>query len=71
MLLCAAHSAVIIPPGGNGSRATYPHVIVGRRPKDLPGDSTGAGTRAHEQSAFDVAGKAAAGIRTDWSTGVA
>lgn len=51
--------AIIIPPGGNGSQhiSHYPEVLVGRRPKDLPGSSNGAGTRGHEQSAYDVAGK--------------
>lgn len=51
---------VVVPPGGNGSQhiTHYPPVLVGRRPTDLPGSSNGAGTRAHEQSAFDVAGKA-------------
>lgn len=53
--------AVIIPPGGNGSQhiTQYPPVLVGRRPKDLPGSTNGAGTRDHEQSAYDVAGKGA------------
>ena len=53
--------AVIVPPGGNGSQhiTNYPPELVGKRPKDLPGSSNGAGTRAHEQSAYDVAGKAA------------
>lgn len=53
--------AVIIPPGGNGSQhvTNYPPELVGRRPADLPGNSNKAGTRAHEQSAYDVAGKAA------------
>lgn len=52
---------VVVPPGGNGSQhiTHYPPVLVGRRPETLPGSSNGAGTRAHEQSAFDVAGKAA------------
>lgn len=52
---------VIVKPGGNGSQhiTHYPPVLVGRRPVDLPGSSNGAGTRAHEQSAFDVAGKGA------------
>lgn len=51
--------SVIIPPGGNGSlhASHYPPVLKGRRPKELPGNSNGAGTRAHEQSAYDVAGK--------------
>lgn len=53
--------APVIPPGGNGSQhiTNYPPVLVGRRPDDLPGENTGAGTRGHEQSAYDVAGKAA------------
>lgn len=54
-------NAVIVKPGNNGSRAysKYPSQLVGRRPADLPGSSQGAGTRGHEQSAYDVAGKAA------------
>lgn len=54
-------NAVIIPPGKNGSRgkANYPTALVGRRPADLPGSSNGAGTRDHEQSAYDVAGRGA------------
>ena len=53
--------AVIIPPGGNGSQhiTNYPPDLVGRRPAELPGSTNGAGTRDHEQSAYDVAGKAA------------
>jgi hypothetical protein len=53
--------AVVIQPGGNGSQhvTNYPPELVGRRPKDLPGADGGAGTRDHEQSAYDVAGKAA------------
>lgn len=53
--------AVIIAPGNNGSQhyTHYPAVLIGRRPVDLPGDSQGAGTRGHEQSAYDVAGKGA------------
>lgn len=53
--------ALIIPPGRNGSEhiTHYPPALVGRRPADLPGSSNGAGTRDHEQSAYDVAGKAA------------
>lgn len=52
---------LVIPPGGNGSQhvTNYPPSLVGRRPADLPGNSNKAGTRAHEQSAYDVAGKAA------------
>lgn len=54
--------SVIIAPGGNGSQhiTHYPPELVGSRPKDLPGSTNQAGTRAHEQSAYDVAGKAAA-----------
>lgn len=53
--------AVVIAPGGNGSQHVthYPPELVGQRPKDLPGSTNGAGTRAHEQSAYDVAGKGA------------
>lgn len=52
---------IIIPPGGNGSQdlTQYPASLKGRRPSDLPGSSIGAGTRKHEQSAFDIAGKTA------------
>lgn len=52
--------AAIIAPGNNGSQhySHYPDVLIGRRPKDLPGSSNSAGTRNHEQSAYDVAGKA-------------
>lgn len=53
--------AEIVPAGGNGSQhyTHYPASLIGRRPADLPGSTNGAGTRDHEQSAFDVAGKAA------------
>jgi hypothetical protein len=53
--------AVIIDPGNNGSQhySHYPAELIGRRPADLPGAANGAGTRNHEQSAYDVAGKAA------------
>lgn len=53
--------APVIPPGGNGSQhvTNYPPALVGRRPKDLPGRNTSPGTRDHEQSAYDVAGKGA------------
>ncbi len=53
--------AVIVPPGNNGSLhdSHYPVDIIGRRPKTLPGSGNGAGTRNHEKSAYDVAGKAA------------
>lgn len=55
-----AEDILIVPPGGNGSQHVthYPPCLVGRRPKDLPGRSE-SGDRGHEQSAFDVAGKAA------------
>lgn len=49
--------AVIVPPGHNGTGNTaYPEVLVGRRPKTLPGENTSK-TRNHERSAFDVAGE--------------
>lgn len=53
-------TATVVPPGGNGSQhySTYPDSLIGRRPADLPGSTNGAGTRDHEQSAYDVAGKA-------------
>ncbi len=53
--------AVIVAPGGNGSQhiTNYPPSLVGQRPADLPGSTNSAGTRNHEQSAYDVAGKAA------------
>lgn len=53
--------AIVVPPGGNGSQhyTNYPADLIGRRPADLPGSTNGAGTRDHEQSAYDVAGKAA------------
>jgi hypothetical protein len=52
--------SIIIAPGNNGSQhySHYPAELIGRRPADLPGASQGAGTRNHEQSAYDVAGKA-------------
>lgn len=54
-------TAEIVPAGGNGSQhyTHYPASLIGRRPPDLPGSTNGAGTRDHEQSAYDVAGKAA------------
>lgn len=54
-------NATIVPPGNNGSQhaSHYPAELRGRRPKDLPGSANGAGTRGHEQSAYDVAGKGA------------
>lgn len=56
-LAMAFPEAVIVPPGHNGSSRTgYPDVLNGRRPKDLPGNAKGAGTRNHEKSAYDVAG---------------
>lgn len=53
--------AAVVPPGNNGSQhySHYPAELIGRRPADLPGASNGAGTRDHEQSAYDVAGKGA------------
>lgn len=53
--------AVVVAPGKNGSQhyTKYPSVLIGKRPADLPGSTNGAGTRDHEQSAYDVAGKAA------------
>lgn len=53
-------NAVIVRPGKNGSQdlSSYPPELSGRRPKDLLGESKGAGTRNHEKSAFDVAGEA-------------
>lgn len=55
-------TATIVPPGNNGSQhySHYPAPLIGRRPDDLPGSTQGAGTRGHEQSAYDVAGKTAA-----------
>lgn len=52
---------IVVAPGGNGSQhvTNYPPALVGRRSPDLPGSNNGAGTRNHEQSAYDVAGKAA------------
>jgi len=55
-LATAFPDAVIVRPGKNGSQEKYPAVLEGRRPKDLPGESNGAGTRNHERSAYDVAG---------------
>lgn len=54
-------NTIIIAPGGNGSQhaSHYPATLIGRRPADLPGSSQAAGTRGHEQSAYDVAGKTA------------
>lgn len=54
-------SAIVVPPGGNGSQhyTHYPASLIGRRPAALPGSTNNAGTRDHEQSAYDVAGKAA------------
>lgn len=53
--------AIVVDPGGNGSQhaSHYPPELAGRRPAALPGSSQGAGTRGHEQSAYDVAGKGA------------
>lgn len=52
-------TAHIVRPGNNGSMhlSQYPSNLRGRRPTDLPGSSNGAGTRSHEQSAYDIAGK--------------
>jgi hypothetical protein len=50
-------NAVIVKAGRNGKQDWYPGELEGRRPKDLPGNSDGAGTRNHERSAFDVAGE--------------
>lgn len=60
-LVATYPTAVIVPPGNNGSQhySHYPDSLIGRRPADLPGDTNGAGTRDHEQSAYDVAGKGA------------
>lgn len=60
-LLVEFPEAIVIPPGGNGTQhmSHYPACLLGRRPKTLPGSGNGAGTRSHEQSAYDVAGKAA------------
>lgn len=54
-------NATIVPPGKNGSKhySHYPAELIGRRPAELAGSSQSAGTRGHEQSAYDVAGKAA------------
>lgn len=59
------HQAIIIRPGGNGSRHDddYPASLTGRRPVDLPGDGGSSGTRRHEKSAFDVALKTLAAIK--------
>lgn len=55
--LCNAFpQAVVVRPGKNGKSEWYPDALAGRRPKDLPGSTVGAGTRNHERSAFDVAG---------------
>lgn len=56
-----AEGIIVVAPGGNGSQhqTHYPPSLVNSRPADLPGSSNKAGTRAHEQSAYDVAGKAA------------
>ncbi len=53
--------AHIVPPGRNGSQhiTHYPAALVGARPADLPGSTNGAGTRDHEKSAWDVAGRGA------------
>jgi len=60
-VVAAYPKAIVVPPGNNGSMhySNYPAAIIGKRPADLPGSTQGAGTRGHEQSAYDVAGKAA------------
>lgn len=60
-LVAIFRDAIIVAPGNNGSKheSQYPAELKGRRPKDLEGSSVGAGTRRHEQSAYDIAGKAA------------
>lgn len=53
--------SIPVTPAGNGSKPAdyYPSVLVGRRPKDLPGAVyPGVRTRNHEKSAYDVAGTA-------------
>lgn len=55
ILVGRLNPAVVVPPKKNGnSRVGYPPELTGRRPKDLPGLSLGAGTRNHERSAYDV-----------------
>lgn len=60
-VVCRWPQAIIVEPGGNGSQhaSHYPKVLIGRRKPELLGSSQNAGTRGHEQSAYDVAGKAA------------
>lgn len=60
-VVCRWPQAIIVEPGGNGSQhaSHYPTALIGRRKPDLLGSSQNAGTRGHEQSAYDVAGKAA------------
>lgn len=55
--LSQTHKLVIVPAKKNGSgpEDSYPDVLNGRRPKDLPGRSSG--TRKHEKSAYDIAGQ--------------
>ena len=48
---------VIVPPKKNGSGLNYPAALNGRRPASLHGSATGAGTRNHERSAWDIAGE--------------
>lgn len=59
-LLATWPDAIVVEPGGNGDRheSFYPDCLNGRRPKTLAGSNTGANTRKHEKSAYDVAGKA-------------
>lgn len=52
--------AVIVPPGGNGSRvlALYPLELVGSREAAAGRNRIGMGQLRHARSAFDVAGQA-------------
>ena len=56
-VLATVPSAVVVPPGGNGSGPlrAYPAELVG------PGERSGAGWRRHLRSAWDVALAAASG----------
>lgn len=60
-VVVAFPNAIEIKPGGNGSQhiSNYPKILIGTRAKDLPGAEGVKGPRSHEQSAYDVAGKAA------------
>lgn len=53
--LSRTHKLVIVPAKKNGAGDWYPDVLNGRRPKDLPGRSSGS--RRHEKSAYDIAGE--------------